>query len=197
MNKFFTHSIASLMPTRNRTFASGMMHVLMGLALLSAMHASFAQSQFEEDFDDENKPWEEIAIQLPATPQTENLLPFYVGPTTKQSFAVDSKSLAVGSDGVVRYTLVATSPAGAKSISYEGIHCATFEKKIYAFGRDDGSWSRSRQDKWEPIVRGAVNRQQAALALDYFCSNLVVASNVKEMLRRLKSHDTLTEDLLQ
>ncbi len=178
----------------NKFFKTG---VLLGLALLSSLHFSFAQmqSQFDDDFDDENKPWEEIAIQLPAAPQAGDLLPFYVSPTATQSFAVDSKSLSVGTDGVVRYTLVAVSQAGAKSVSYEGIRCATFEKKIYAIGRDDGTWSRSRRDKWEGIVRGNANRQHAALAQDYFCSNLSVASDVKEIVRRLKSQETLTGDL--
>jgi hypothetical protein len=170
---------------------------LIGIAMISIMHASFAQAQqFEEDFDDENKPWEEIAIQLPPAPQADNLLSFYVSPTATQTFAVDGKSISVGSDGVVRYTLIAISHSGAKSVSYEGIRCATFEKKIYAIGRDDGTWSRSRRDKWEGIVRGNANRQHAALAMDYFCSNLIVASDAKEMLRRLKSHTTLTGDLL-
>lgn len=170
---------------------------VIGLVLISVAHASFAQSlQFEEDFDDENKPWEEIAIQLPAAPQADDLISFYVSPTATQSFSVDGKSLSVGSDGVVRYTLVAVSQSGAKSVSYEGIRCATFEKKIYAIGRDDGTWSRSRRDKWEGIVRGNANRQHAALAMDYFCSNLSVASDAKEILRRLKTHDTLMGDLL-
>lgn len=170
---------------------------LLGLLFLSAIPASYAQSQFEEEFDDLDKPWEEIAIQLPAAPQTANLLPFYVGPTTKQSFALDEKSLAIGKDGVIRYTLVAISPAGAKNISYEGIRCASFEKKIYAFGREDGTWSRSRRDQWELIVRGDVNRQHAALAMDYFCSNLTIVGNEKDMLRRIKFRQTLTDDLLR
>lgn len=170
---------------------------LLGLLLLSAIPASYAQSQFEEEFDDLDKPWEEIAIQLPAAPQAANLLPFYVGPTTKQSFALDEKSLAIGKDGVIRYTLVAVSPAGAKNISYEGIRCASFEKKIYAFGREDGTWSRSRRDQWELIVRGDINRQHAALAIDYFCSNLTIVGNEKDMLRRIKYRQTLTDDLLR
>lgn len=166
---------------------------LIGLAFLLAVTAvSHAQSRFEEDFDDQDKPWEEVAIQLPAAPLAENLLPFYVGPTATQSFAVDAKSLTVGSDGVVRYTLVGTSPAGAKNVSYEGIRCASFEKKLYAFGRTDGTWSRSRRDQWEPIVRSLANRQHAALALDYFCSNLMVADDAATMLNRLQKQRPLT-----
>jgi len=169
---------------------------IVAATLLLIAHTTFAQSNFEEDFDDENKPWEEIAVQLPAAPKEENLIEFYVGPTTTQTFAIDAKSLAIGSDGVIRYTMVATSQAGAKNISYEGIRCATFEKKLYAFGRDDGSWGRSRHDQWEGIVRGKANRQHAALAQDYFCSNLTIVGSEKDMLRRLRTQHTLTDTLL-
>lgn len=169
--------------------------LLAGFALLSSWHIAFAQS-FDEDFDDENKPWEEIAIQLPAAPQADNLLPFYVSPTATQSFAIDSKSLSVGSDGVVRYTLISVSQSGARNVSYEGIRCQTFEKKIYAIGQTDGTWVRSKRDKWEGIVRGFANRQHAALATDYFCDNSAIASyNVNDIVRRIKSHQTLVDEL--
>ena len=167
------------------------------LLLLSTLGTAMAQSQFEEDFDDENKPWEEITVQLPPAPKSENLLSFYVSPTATQKFAVDSSSINVGKDGVVRYILVSVSPEGATNVSFEGIRCATFEKKIYALGRDDGGWTRSRRDQWEKIVRGGANRQHAALALDYFCSNLTVASDEKEMIRRIKNKRPLTDDVLR
>lgn len=180
-----------------RRLSASLRGLLLMTSLLAASHSAFAQSNFEEDFDDENKPWEEIAVQMPAVPLPENLIEFYVSPTATQKFAIDAKSLAIGSDGVIRYTLVVTSPAGAKNISYEGIRCATFEKKLYAFGRDDGSWGRSRRDQWEGIVRSNVNRQHAALAQDYFCSNLTIVGTEKDMLQRLRGKRTLTDSLLR
>ncbi|OGB20947.1 MAG: hypothetical protein A3I66_19765 [Burkholderiales bacterium RIFCSPLOWO2_02_FULL_57_36] len=163
--------------------------------LLGAIGVAQSQSQFEEDFEDEHKPWQEIAIQLPAAPQAANLLPFYVSATATQSFAIDAKSLTVGSDGVIRYTLVADSPGGAKNISYEGIRCRSFEKKIYAFGQADGSWSRSRRDQWERIAQNAANRQHAILAKDYFCQSLTVADNAEKMLERIRWQQPLTQQL--
>jgi hypothetical protein len=175
-----------------------LMPVLLGLGLLATAQVSVAQQmKLNEMPDDETKPWEEIQAELPPAPKDENLLPFYVGPTATQKFSVDSKSLSIGKDGVVRYTLVAVSPGGAKNISYEGIRCASYEKKIYALGRDDGTWARSRRDQWEPIVRGNANRQHAALSADYFCSNLTIVGNEKDMIYRLKSRKTLTDDLLR
>ena len=158
------------------------------LAFTAAVHA---QSRFEEDFDDKDKPWQEIAVQLPPAPLPENLVPFYVSATATQSFSIDTKSLTVGQDGVIRYTLVATSDSNAKNISYEGIRCATFERKLYAFGRSDGSWSRSRRDQWEWIHSNTNNRQHAALAKDYFCTEKTIAGTADDIVKRIRNNRTL------
>jgi hypothetical protein len=170
--------------------------VLPALAILASTGTSVhAQSNFEEDFDDREKPWQEIAIQLPAPPLAENLLPFYVSATATQSFAIDAKSLAVGEDKVVRYTLVTTSPAGAKNVSYEGIRCELLQKKLYAFGRADGTWSRSRRDQWEPISNNAANRQHAALAKDYFCdgSTVAAAGKAERIIDRIRRNGGISQ----
>ncbi|HYD80619.1 MAG TPA: CNP1-like family protein [Paucimonas sp.] len=160
--------------------------------MLAAAAASvFAQSKFEEDFDNRDKPWQEIAIQLPASPVDENLLSFQVSPTATQDFAVDAKSLSVGSDGVVRYTLVAKSRSGAKNISYEGIRCRTKEKKLYAFGHLDGTWGRSRRDEWEPLSGTRPSPQQAALAADYFCRDGMVAGTAADIVARIRRQQRL------
>lgn len=159
------------------------------LAFVTA--AGHAQSRFEEDFDDKDKPWQEVAVQLPSTPKPENLVPFYVSATATQSFFIDTKSLTLGSDGVIRYTLVAVSDAGARNVSYEGIRCATYERKLYAFGQSDGNWSRSRRDQWERINSNASNRQHAALAKDYFCEEKTVAGTAEDMITRIRYGRTL------
>jgi hypothetical protein len=165
------------------------------LALLAAGASAQAQSRFDEDFDDSSKPWQEIAIQLPALPQKENLLEFDVGETATMRFFVDAKSISVGDDAVVRYTLVSRSPSGAENISYEGLRCETQERKLYAFGHKDGSWSRSRRDQWERYTGTVANSQHAALARDYFCTHKVVEGNAEQITRRLRDKRPLMEVL--
>lgn len=167
------------------------------VALLCVSLPAQAQSGFEEDFNDTGKTWQEIAIQLPAAPKPENLFEFYVSETATQSFAIDGKSVSVGNDGVVRYTLVSRSRSGAENISYEGIRCESFEKKLYAFGRPDGSWSRSRRDQWERITGTISNRQHAALARDYFCSQKVVEGDAQQIVYRLRHKQPLMERITQ
>lgn len=161
-----------------------------GLALFFGAAVAHAQSGFDSDYDDK-APWQETAIQLPSPPKQENLLPFDVGPTATQSFAIDANSLTVGTDGVIRYTLVSTSPSGARNISYEGIRCATYEYKLYAFGQADGTWARSRRNKWKIIHGYAGNRPHAALAKDFLCLEQTIAGKADEMVARIRNRRTL------
>lgn len=165
---------------------------MLALALLSGSTSAFAQPELEDDSENKEQPWQEVAIQLPAPPRPENLLPFHVSQMATQTFAIDSQSVSVGTDGVIRYTLVATSETGARNVSYEGVRCATYERKLYAFGQTNGSWSRSRRDRWERIGSGTLNRQHAALAKDYFCLEKTVAGDANEIVSRIRDKKTLT-----
>lgn len=131
--------------------------------------------------------WQEEEYALPAAPQSDDLLPFYVSPTAEHRFFVDSRSLAVGKDGVVRYVLVVLAAQGGRNVTFEGMRCETRERRIYAVGRADGSWSSARRSEWVRISDVAGNRHHAALFLDYFCPNGVIvngAAEARDELRR-------------
>ena len=129
------------------------------------------------------KPWEAQKPLLPPAPKGADLVPFYVGPRPF-AFFVDRSSVKVGEDGVVRYTLVARSSSGATNVSYEGIRCATYARRAYAFGESDGSWSQARNTQWTPIDRLASD-PQTALANDFFCPDRGPVRSTEEALRAL------------
>lgn len=170
---------------------SVMLVVLLAAATGAASAVNQSATRFEEDFDDTAKTWQEIAIQLPKQPDLKALLPFDVSATATQTFAIAPESVTVGSDGVVRYVLVAESASGVRNVSYEGLRCSSLESKLYAFGHSDGSWTRSRRDSWLPITGGMANREHAALADGYFCEGRTVAGDTASMLRRLTLHKPL------
>lgn len=159
------------------------------LIALTFGQVAFAQAQpkgFEEDFDDEFKPWTEIEARMPALPLTDALEPLDVSIAASQRFALDRNSLSIDRDGVVRYTLVITSLQGARNISYEGIRCSTRERKLYAFGRPDGTWSRSRRNVWDRIREAERNRQHAVL-YSAFCEASLPVADIKSILHRLRT----------
>ncbi|MDO9217334.1 MAG: CNP1-like family protein, partial [Lacisediminimonas sp.] len=79
-----------------------------------------------------------------------------------------------------------TSRGGAVSISYEGIRCESFERRVYAFGHKDGTWTRSRRTAWTRILRGARNDAGETLALDFFCEGTKQVGTVPEIVERIR-----------
>lgn len=158
--------------------------VLFSLLLFPLM-ASAEWGKFEFEFDQE-KPWAEIEAQLPPYPKEENLLPLFVSAATDNKFFVDAASISIGEDSVVRYTMVVKSSAGAVNVSFEGMRCASRERKLYAFGRKEGSWSRARFVKWEPIRYQDLNRHHHMLYDDFFCPNGIIVKTPQEAVNLLK-----------
>ena len=136
---------------------------------LAALAAGCAQPQRLPEDDLEGKPWEAQKALLPSYPKRETLVPFYVGATKAFAFFVDSASVSVRPDGIVRYTLVARSLSGGENVSYEGIRCGTYETRTYAFGGADSSWVQARNQQWKPYSRYQ-DDLHLVLADDFFCS---------------------------
>jgi hypothetical protein len=144
--------------------------VIFGWLLLVSPKVAFPAlfgNEFDNEFDE--KPWQEIEVQLPAFPQSENLISLTVGAMSDKQFLIDEKSISIGSDEVIRYSLIVISSSGARNISYEGMRCATAERRVYAFGQADGTWSKARSNKWVSIRAGS-NPHHIALFGDYFCA---------------------------
>lgn len=158
-------------------------HMLL-VTLSACAQSSLSNRPLDDAFD--GKPWEIQQAQLPAYPKQGNLVPIYVSPTTTFRFFVDAASVSVGEDGPIRYAMIARSPSGAENLSYEGIRCETLERKLYAFGRPDGTWSKARKPQWAPIGEGQANRQHAALAEDFFCPQGARVRTTEEAVRALR-----------
>jgi len=160
------------------------------LLVLLALLTPYASSANTDDADTDALKAESPVV-LPAPFQKNNLLSFYVSPTTTLDFAVDAKSVSVTEEGIVRFVLVVTSQSGASNISYEGIRCSTGERKLYAVGQTNGSWTAARRDIWETIIDRGINRQHAALAKDYFCETGMVAGKAEVIVDRLRKKKAL------
>jgi hypothetical protein len=160
--------------------------VLLLLLPLLTIQAAYAEwGEFEHDFE-QDKPWEEVAAQLPAYPKAENLLPFTVSSATRNQHFVDAASISVGTDKVIRYTVVIEAAGGAKNVSFEGLRCDSGERRLYAYGHPDGSWSKARNAGWEAIKFRSLLSYQKALYEDYFCPAGLPVKDDQEAVRNLR-----------
>ena len=158
--------------------------VLMALAFGLVVQPVAAQrtALFEESDAPE---WKEAEFRLPAYPSNADLIPLDVRSSTRAQFFIDTRSLSLAEDGVVRYALVVRGAGGAENVSFEGIRCATAERKLYALGRG-GEWVPSRNDSWHWIADNALNRQHAVLAKEYFCPPGAARPSLPEILDLLR-----------
>lgn len=147
------------------------------------LNPSYEQSS---SFIDDSRPWEELVASLPAYPKNENLAAFIVSSATSNRFMIDTASISVGSDQVVRYTIVIESPRGARTINFEGMRCDPAEYKIYGFGQPDGKWTENRRAKWEPFKQRSLLSYHKALFEDHFCPDGLTIHDAKEGIRNLK-----------
>jgi hypothetical protein len=143
-------------------------------------------------FLDRKATWTENKVdKLPPLPSEASLLSFDVSQNTPLAFSVDAKSIDVGSDGVVRYTIVVTSPAGARNVNYEGIRCDTYEWRQYAgLNATHDGWDRSVATDWSRIENGDLNAYQAALYQDYFCASKMAAAPAKMIIENIRLRRT-------
>ena len=162
------------------------MRARLALALILLLAAWAQQSVADGELKDGGR-WEEIQTQLPEYPKPENYLPLRVSATTQFDFFIDAKSVRIGKDGVVRYSLIAKSPEGALNISFEGIRCSEGKFRIYAFGRDDKSWSEARSSQWQSMPIDPRNAQRAVLHSQYFCPAGSIIDTPEEGVKGLRA----------
>ncbi|HKC31129.1 MAG TPA: CNP1-like family protein [Burkholderiales bacterium] len=137
--------------------------------LLVLVIAGCAPTQPVSDWERQNRQSliSEDTAPPPPYPRQADLIEFYVSPTAEFKYFVDARSLSVGADRIVRFTLVARSPSGVDNVSYEGLRCPR-EHRLYAVARAEGSWS-GRDSDWREFARGTSLGWQYALAQHFFC----------------------------
>lgn len=174
---------------------------LLAVLVFSPAHAqSFGHGMFGHDQnrhvgDDEEKWQEDADVQPPGWPADANLVRIDVSAAAANDYFIDSASLDIGKDRVVRYTLVVKTTGGATNVSFEGIDCRGPMWKHYASGRSDKTWSKAsaRRLEWRPIENKTINAHHAALSRYYFCPQgvaIVTADEGRNALR-LGKHPTV------
>ena len=131
----------------------------------------------------EQRDSSEAEVALPAPPKG-GLLEFFVSSASSFKFFVDPQSLSVGTDGVVRFTLVARSRSGAENVSYEGMRCENGNYRVYAYA-NGGRWSATQSD-WRRIEPRSIQRWHNELYERYFCPNGAIIADAEEGLRALR-----------
>lgn len=131
----------------------------------------------------EDDEWKEMGTTPPPYPVSAALVRFPTSWTTHEVL-IDTATINIAADSIVRYTLVIKTSGGAENVSYEGLRCETGERRAYAFGRRDGTWAVARNSVWRPIVDTRANRHYFEFWRDLFCDGKVTEPRA-DILRNL------------
>lgn len=143
-----------------------------------------AQAQTE---DPDAETWTEAQVSPPAAFSVDKLQTFDLGQGTSLTYGIDPNTLAVGTDGVVRYVLVARSGSGALNALYQGLRCDTGEVKTYGRWDNKSSWNTDSKDSWQKLSSRGFTQPAMVLARAGICDGRTVNGNAQNILRTLKN----------
>lgn len=149
------------------------------LALLLATGAAWAQPGGADTDRIDTAP-------TPPALHTDGLIPLEVGGATTLRYGIDPASVSVTRDGVVRYVVVATSPAGTTNGIYEGVRCSTGEVMVYARYVPGSGWSPVPMPQWQPL-RGTRSPHSLVVARSGACVGDTPNHSAAEVVRDLRA----------
>ena len=129
----------------------------------------------------------DLSIVLPAWPEEQHLVALRQDLRADLRFWVDQRSLELVAGGEVRYTFVARSASGARTVTFEGMRCTSSERIILATGSTDGRWVPARSPRWTPVDRQDPTGMRALLHKDIFCPARLPVASLKELQSALKA----------
>lgn len=153
---------------------------LLPLFLCGLMSATAMAQLAPEDPD-----WKELEAPPPPAFNLDKLIAYDGTAGSGLVYAIDPTTLVVGSDGIVRYVLVASSATGTRNIMYEAIRCATGEVKTYA-RYNANAWSVVERPEWRSIFGGNA-RYSLRFARAGGCDNAAAPVSADSVVRSLRS----------
>jgi hypothetical protein len=130
--------------------------------------------------------WKEQDAPPPPKLHTTGLIAIEV-PGSSLQFGVDPDSVAIGTDGIVRYVVVAQSSTGAINGMYEGIRCSTGEVRVYARYNPSSGWTPANSNTWTPLSATTNSRYSLQVARNGVCQGEAPNRDVPTILKDLRS----------
>ena len=156
-------------------------------AAISVVQAA-DDTRYYNDKDGNAAVWKESETAIPTFPQRPDLIRF-TAPTEAalNQYYVDGKSLILGRDDVLRFTVVIIGSGGAVNVLHQGLDCDADEIKTYGYGTTAGKMVRRSGANWRSLIRSGPMAYQTILADRYACDAAGLSSPVADVLERLRN----------
>ena len=118
----------------------------------------------------------ELQVPPPAYPRNSDLAEFKLRNPTSNRFFIDTSSITVSKDGIIRFVMVIRTSGDEINVRFSGLRCSSREWKDYAFTSSDKSWKANPNAEWQRIRELRYNNYEDTLYGDYFCLDGVFSS---------------------
>jgi hypothetical protein len=168
-----------------------MQMLLPGHVVMADIWGDLQGHEYQLNDDVEEYVWQEGDSKVPDYPKESDLVAVN-GPSaySNYQYLIDVKTLNVGADDVVRYSIIIRSASGSDNAFYEGLHCSESRVKTYAFGRidDDGkqAYIMRKRINWKAVRSSGVNGYTENLATSYFCDHNGAILKRHEIIQNIK-----------
>ena len=158
-------------------FRSPVGHAISVIALMTSLAFTVVADQRNPD-DEKETPrdeddWSEIkGISFPPVPKTRNLIRVGLDSLdTRYEYFIDGSSILLGSDDVIRYTVVLQSDTGVRNVYFEGIRCETMEARTYGYATRQGGFKPLASSTWKGMRSFGPFAYRLLLADQFMCDN--------------------------
>lgn len=127
-------------------------------------------------------------VTFPAFPLRENLIRIRA-PThaAGREYYVDSKSVALGQDRLIRYTVVVRSSGGVNNVIHESMNCSERNVRVLGHGTASGRFRESVGSNWRRYSNSGPMAYRAILAVYYLCGESHEPLDADRIVARLQS----------
>ena len=153
------------------------------LALALCATSALANAQLR----DADPDWKENDLQAIPAFDVSRLIEIDMGQRFSLVYAIDPQTLSVGSDGILRFVMVARSSSGAVNAFYEGLRCSTAEGRVYARHNPSSGWQTASTSEWKPLLQTTGMLHVLQFARQGGCDGAAPQRSVRIVIDQLKS----------
>ena len=165
---------------------------LLGAALVAAALAGCGTSGVpapQSAVEESSTSWKDTNVPPPPAYSVSRLIGIDMPAYSSIKLGIDPDTIRIDRTAqVVRYVVVARGQS-AVNASYEGIHCATGEYRVYAHQIQHGAWVKDSDSDWKAMQGqgGFSATYPYELARDGLCVGPSMRSTVDAMVRELRT----------
>lgn len=159
----------------------------------------FAQFEEEEITDDDIKEWRfrEDVVDIPDYPDKSSLMKLDIDAADSPfEYFIDSKSLSIGVDDVIHYTVIIQASSGYQNVLFEAMRCDTREYKTHAYGTGNRTFYEVYDPQWKQILgRGGTGIDyRRDLVTMYFCTDIRSTLDMTSIMNRLHDPENIPDE---